>query len=150
MNRAFVSIKASEEVMQRYGDNFLKPSTAHAAGLDIRVDTSGVIPPGEALLVGTGIFMEIQDVRYCALLLPRSGLGMKGITLGNSPGLIDADYRGEIKLALRNESRESFEFSAGDRMAQMLIVQYAAPVVTVMPELSATERGEGGFGSTGS
>lgn len=149
MSKVFVSIKANGEVTQRYGGNFLKPSTEHAAGLDIRADASGTIQPGEALLVGTGVFMEIQDTRYCALLLPRSGLGMKGITLANSPGLIDADYRGEVKLAMRNESGEPFNFTAGDRLAQMVFVQFASPIVTVIPELSQTARGEGGFGSTG-
>ncbi len=150
MNRVIVNVKpASPEVLGMYGGNLLKPATAHAAGLDLRADMSGTIPPGEALLVGSGLFLEICDTRYCAFLLPRSGLGMKGITLANSPGLIDADYRGEVKMALRNESQAPFSFTAGDRMAQVVFMQFGSPVVEITSELGDTQRGEGGFGSTG-
>jgi len=85
----------------------------------------------------------------CALILPRSGLGCRGLRPGNTPGLIDPDYRGEIKVCLRNEGEETALLKRGDRIAQLLIIPFLAPGWMECAELPDTDRGEGGFGSTG-
>lgn len=124
--------------------------TQHAAGADIYacLDETFVLARGKIELISTGFAMEIP-VGYEAQIRPRSGLSLKGITVANAPGTIDADYRGEVKIILINLSESDFEISHHDRIAQMVI----APVVTAdfveADELSGTERGVGGFGSTG-
>lgn len=125
--------------------------TEHAAGMDIRAALSGdvVVRPGERLLVPTGLQMAIP-VGYEAQIRPRSGLAIRhGITMLNTPGTIDADYRGEIRVIVINHGREDFIIRHGDRIAQMVV----APVVQVRPvkvdELPDSTRGHGGFGSTG-
>lgn len=125
--------------------------TEHAAGMDIRAALSGdvVVRPGERLLVPTGLQMAIP-VGYEAQIRPRSGLAIRhGITMLNTPGTIDADYRGEIRVIVINHGREDFIIRHGDRIAQMVV----APVVQVRPvkvdELPESTRGHGGFGSTG-
>jgi dUTP pyrophosphatase len=123
-----------------------------AAGMDIRAylpDGKIGIPPMERKVVATGFKMEM-DSGYEAQIRPRSGLAIKeGITVVNSPGTIDSDYRGEVKVGLLNTSSTTFILEPGTRIAQMVIA--AVPRITVMEvdELSSTERGEGGLGSTG-
>ncbi len=125
--------------------------SAGAAGLDLRadVDESIVLAPGERALIPTGLVVELPD--GCeAQLRPRSGLALRhGVTLLNSPGTIDSDYRGEIKILMINLGGEQMSIERGDRIAQMVV----APVVRVRwreaEDLSETRRGEGGFGHTG-
>lgn len=125
--------------------------TELSAGLDLRanIDQSEVLLPLERKLIGTGLFMELP-AGYEAQVRPRSGLAYKhGITVLNSPGTIDADYRGEIKVLLMNLSNESFEIKDGERIAQMVVAKHEQIRWENGAELSATERGAGGYGSTG-
>ena len=125
--------------------------TAGSAGMDIRafVEAEVVLKPFERKLVPTGLFIELP-VGYEAQLRPRSGLAFKhGISLPNSPATIDSDYRGEIKVALINLSNEDFSIKNGDRIAQMIIAQHSRAEWISVEELNDTERGHGGFGSTG-
>jgi len=125
--------------------------TSLSAGLDLRANLEGseIIKPLERKLIGTGLFMELP-AGYEAQVRPRSGLAYKhGITVLNSPGTIDADYRGEIKVLLVNLSNESFEIKDGERIAQMVVAAHEQITWTSETELSATERGAGGYGSTG-
>ena len=124
-------------------------ATPASAGVDLRAAEGCVIRPGERALVSTGLRIALPE-GYEAQIRPRSGLALKhGIALPNAPGTIDADYRGEIGVILMNLGSEPFVVEPGDRIAQMVV----APVVRVAwaeaEALDATERGEGGFGSTG-
>jgi len=129
------------------------PLAAHAgdAGLDLRCLEPFRIAPGERSSVGTGLAVEIPE-GYAGLVLPRSGLALKhGVSLVNSPGLIDSGYRGEIRVLLLNtDSEEPFEAAAGDRIAQLMIVEHPRITPIEATELGGSDRGEGGFGSTGS
>lgn len=125
--------------------------TEAAAGVDLRANISEpiILKPLERTLVKTGLFMELP-VGYEAQVRPRSGLAFKhGITVLNSPGTIDADYRGEIGVILVNLSNENFTIENGERIAQMVISKHKRAKWILVEELSDTERGEGGFGSTG-
>ncbi len=125
--------------------------TQWAAGADICAEVSEplVIKPFERVLVGTGLFMELPE-GYEAQIRPRSGLALKhGITVLNSPGTIDADYRGEIKILLINLGQENFTINNGDRIAQMIIASYIQAEWQTETTLSETLRGEGGYGHTG-
>lgn len=125
--------------------------TVQAAGMDIRanVDEPVVLPPLGRALIPTGLFMSLP-VGYEAQIRPRSGLAIKkGITCLNSPGTIDADYRGEIGVILANMSNEDFTVCDGDRIAQMVIARHERAQWVECEELDETERGAGGFGSTG-
>jgi len=125
--------------------------TAHAAGLDLRanLDAPVTLSPLERALIPTGLSLEIP-VGYEAQVRPRSGLAYKhGIGLVNSPGTIDADYRGEIKVLLVNLSNEPFVVNDGERIAQLVIARHETIVWQPTGELSATGRGAGGYGSTG-
>jgi dUTP pyrophosphatase len=125
--------------------------TIASAGLDLRAFLSEkmVLLPLERKLVKTGLFMEIP-VGYEAQVRPRSGLALKnGITVLNSPGTIDADYRGEIGVILINLSQDPFEIQSGDRIAQVVFAQVEQAEWQLTDSLSETNRGEGGFGSTG-
>jgi dUTP pyrophosphatase len=128
------------------------PTRAHAgdAGLDLYAVEAAVIPPGERASIATGIAVEIAP-GHAGLVLPRSGLAARhGISVVNAPGLIDADYRGEVRVLLLNTDREqAFELAAGDRIAQLVIVAVAIPHVEEVPTLTDTVRGAGGFGSSG-
>jgi len=128
------------------------PERSHAddAGYDLRAAEAAVLEPGERASVGTGIALEIPQ-GYGGLVLPRSGLAARhGISLVNAPGLIDAGYRGEVRVLLLNTDRsETFSVQAGDRIAQLLLVRHEALEVEEAQELAETARGEGGFGSTG-
>lgn len=129
-----------------------KPATDGSAGVDLRANT--VMPfelkPGETMLVNTGLAIHLDDVKYAAMILPRSGLGHKhGVVLGNLTGLIDSDYQGELMVSLWNRSTEPFTVNPGDRIAQMVIVPVMQPQFVVVDSFESTERGEGGFNSTG-
>jgi dUTP pyrophosphatase len=121
------------------------------AGLDLRALEPCVLAPGERAAVRTGIAVEIPDGE-AGLVLPRSGLAARhGIALVNAPGLIDAGYRGEIRVLLLNTDRtEPFAIAAGDRIAQLLLVRVQTPEVIEVDALAASDRGAGGFGSSGS
>jgi dUTP pyrophosphatase len=125
--------------------------TSSSAGLDVRANLESPveIKPFERALVKTGLFMEIPDGVECQVR-PRSGLALKkGITVLNAPGTIDADYRGEVGVILINLSNESFIIEDGERIAQLVFATYKQAKWNEVAELSETERGEGGFGSTG-
>ena len=125
--------------------------TAHAAGLDLRanLDAPVTLGPLERALIPTGLSLEIP-VGYEAQVRPRSGLAYKhGIGLVNSPGTIDADYRGEIKVLLVNLSNEPFVVNDGERIAQLVVARHETIVWQPTGELSPTGRGAGGYGSTG-
>ncbi|MDX6650331.1 MAG: dUTP pyrophosphatase [Solirubrobacteraceae bacterium] len=128
------------------------PSRAHEgdAGLDLYASEAASLRPGARASVGTGIALEVPP-GHAALVLPRSGLAAKhGIALVNAPGLIDAGYRGEVRVLLHNtDAAEEFEVSAGDRIAQLLLVPFVTADPVEVQELAASERGAGGFGSSG-
>ncbi len=122
-----------------------------AAGMDIRaaLQTSLTLKPGERTLIPTGLQMSIPD-GFEAQIRPRSGLAIRnGITMLNSPGTIDADYRGEVKVIAINHGNDDFTVEHGDRIAQMVIAPVTQFPVKEVNDLSSTDRGEGGFGSTG-
>jgi dUTP pyrophosphatase len=128
------------------------PARAHDgdAGYDLHAAESATLGPGERASVGTGIAVEIPD--GCAgLVLPRSGLAARhGIAIVNAPGLIDAGYRGELRVLLLNTDRaESFAVAPGDRIAQLLLVRHEAPELQEVSELTESARGAAGFGSSG-
>jgi dUTP pyrophosphatase len=123
----------------------------HAAGMDICafLDVPLTLNPGDRVLIPTGLSVEIP-LGFEAQIRPRSGLALKhGITVLNSPGTIDADYRGEIKIILINLGQDVFEVNNGDRIAQMVIAAHAQVSWTIQAQLSETARGNGGFGHTG-
>ena len=126
-------------------------ATVGAAGMDLRAQLEAPITlaPLGRVLVPTGLFIELPQ-GYEAQVRPRSGLAIKyGLTVLNSPGTIDADYRGEIKVALVNLSAEPFEIQDGERIAQLVVARHEQVVWQPVEELGATERGAGGFGHTG-
>ena len=120
------------------------------AGLDLRAAEGVTVKPGERAMVPTGVAVAIPD-GHAGLVLPRSGLASKrGLTLANAPGLIDAGYRGEVVCAVVNlDPQEAVEIAAGDRIAQLVIVELPAVTPSFVDELPLSARGEGGFGSTG-
>jgi len=128
------------------------PTRAHEgdAGLDLYASEAASLRPGGRASVGTGVALEVPP-GHAALVLPRSGLAAKhGIALVNAPGLIDAGYRGEVRVLLLNtDAEEDFEVDVGDRIAQLLLVPFTSADPVEVPELAASERGEGGFGSSG-
>ena len=126
-------------------------ATPNAAGYDIRVAQESVtLQPGEIQLVSTGLVMELPEGIECQVR-PRSGLALEhGLTLPNSPGTIDPDYRGELRVIMQNLGSEAVTLSRGARIAQLVFSRFEAPDVVLVERLSETERGEGGFGSTGS
>ena len=126
-------------------------ATAHSAGMDLlaAVSEEVILQPGERRLIPTGIAIALPD-GYEAQLRPRSGLALKhGITLLNAPGTVDADYRGEVGAILVNLGQQAFTVRRGDRIAQMVIAAYSRARWQAVDTLPASERGEGGFGSTG-
>lgn len=128
-----------------------KYATKHSAGLDLRSNSEEpiVLHPLERAMVPTGLFIELPE-GYEAQIRPRSGLAIKhGISIVNSPGTIDADYRGEIRILLVNLSKEKFTIERGDRIAQMIVAKYEQIEWEAVHELDQSDRGEGGFGSTG-
>lgn len=132
-------------------DDLPLPAYAHAgdAGLDLRSAEDKVIEPGSFSLISSGFAMALPK-GYAAFIQPRSGLAAKhGISIVNTPGLVDCHYRGEVKIILINHGKEPFQVKKGDRIAQMVIQKVENARVEVVEELDPTSRGEGGFGSTG-
>jgi dUTP pyrophosphatase len=128
-----------------------KYQTELSAGMDLHanIDQPVTIQPGQREIISTGLFLELPE-GYEAQIRPRSGLAFKhGITVLNSPGTIDADYRGEIKVLLINHGQEAFEINDGERIAQMVIAEYTSIQWEETTQLNDTERGEGGYGSSG-
>ncbi len=127
-------------------------ATPGSAGLDLRacINEPIDIAPGQTLLIPTGIAIHVADPGYCAIILPRSGLGHKhGIVLGNLVGLIDSDYQGQLMVSTWNRGQQNFQICAMDRLAQLVIVPVAQVEWEVVEEFSTSTRGAGGFGSTG-
>ncbi len=138
----------------RIGDTIELPSYASegSAGLDLRacVDEDLTINPGETHLIPTGLAIYIRDPGYAGLIVPRSGLGHKhGIVLGNLVGLIDSDYQGQLFVSCWNRGSTPYTISVGERMAQLVIVPVAQVAFNRVDEFTSSERGAGGFGSTG-
>ena len=124
-------------------------ATPQAAGYDIRSAIEVVLNPGEIRLISTGLIMELPEGMECQVR-PRAGLALKyGITLPNSPGTIDPDYRGEVKIIIQNLGSEQVTLIRGERVAQLVFSLFQSPEVSEVKELSSTDRGEDGFGSTG-
>ena len=139
---------------QRLGNDFPLPSyaTDGSAGLDLRacVDQTTTVQPGETILIPTGMAIYVADPSFAAVLLPRSGLGHKhGIVLGNLVGLIDSDYQGQVYVSCWNRSSNPFNIEPGDRIAQMVVVPVVQVQFEVVDEFNTTDRGAGGFGSSG-
>lgn len=138
-------------IINSSGNSLPEYKTPDAAGMDLmaNIKESITLNSLERMLVPTGLYMEIPK-GFEAQIRPRSGLALKhGITCLNSPGTIDADYRGEIGVILANLSKEPFEIKNGDRIAQMVIAKHETVSWELVEELTISERGEGGFGSTG-
>lgn len=134
-----------------HGEGLALPAyeTEHAAGMDLRAAEDAILAPGARALVATGFAIALPE-GFEAQVRPRSGLAAKhGVTLLNSPGTIDADYRGEIKVILINHGAEAFAVKRGERIAQMVIAPVTRVVLKEAAELTGTARGAGGFGSTG-
>ncbi|MBT2299440.1 dUTP diphosphatase [Variovorax paradoxus] len=136
----------------RMQDQLPAYATSGSAGLDLRacLDAPITLEPNAWQLVGTGISIHLADPGYAALILPRSGLGHKhGIVLGNLVGLIDSDYQGELKVSAWNRSDTAFVLQPMERLAQLVIVPVVQAQFRVVSEFPPSERGEGGYGSTG-
>ena len=134
-----------KEVLPAYG-------TPGSAGLDLRacLDAPLTIEPGQTVLVPTGLAIHIGDPGYAAMILPRSGLGHKsGIVLGNLVGLIDSDYQGQLMVSTWNRSATTFVLQPMDRLAQLIVVPVLQVGFNVVEEFASSDRGAGGFGSTG-
>lgn len=138
----------------RLGAEFALPdyATAASAGLDLRalLDAPLTLQAGESALIPSGMAIHIGDPAVCAVILPRSGLGHKhGIVLGNGVGLIDADYQGPLMISCWNRSSSAFTIAPGERIAQLVFMPVVRAHWAVVDEFTASERGEGGFGSSG-
>ena len=140
--------------VKRLSPNAVIPqyATAGSAGMDLHacIDQPLTIAPGERVKVPTGLAIALPTPGYAAFLFPRSGLGVKsGITLPNCVGVVDSDYRGEVIVGLINLSDTDYTVQPGDRIAQMVILPVTHAQLRVVSELPQTQRGSGGFGSTG-
>ena len=127
-------------------------ATPGSAGLDLRacLDAAVTLEPGQTVLVPTGLSIHIADPGLAAVILPRSGLGHKhGVVLGNLVGLIDSDYQGQLMVSVWNRSQTAFVIQPMERIAQLVIVPVVQAQFRVVDEFGASDRGEGGFGSTG-
>lgn len=137
---------------QKLDERAALPERAHDgdAGLDLRALEGGSVAPGERLRVSTGLAVAIPD-GHAGLVVPRSGLASRhGVTVTNAPGLIDSGYRGELQVLLLNTDRaEAFDFEAGERIAQLVVVPVSLPSPQEVTDLGETVRGTGGFGSSG-
>lgn len=137
---------------QRLREQLPAYATPGSAGLDLRacIDAPLEIEPGATHLIPTGIAMHLADPGYAALILPRSGLGHKqGIVLGNLVGLIDSDYQGQVMVSTWNRGSRSFTLTPMERFAQLMIVPVVQARFKLVDEFAASDRGAGGFGSTG-
>jgi len=138
----------------RLGQSIPMPeyATQGSAGLDLRacLDEIIILKPGETILIPTGLSVYIGNPEWAAMLLPRSGLGHKhGIVLGNLVGLIDSDYQGQLMVSCWNRGSKDFTIEIGERIAQMVIVPVVQGGFDIVSEFKESDRGEGGFGSTG-
>lgn len=127
-------------------------ATTGSAGLDLRamLDEPLTLNPGETRLIKTGLAIHLADPGYAALILPRSGLGHKhGIVLGNLVGLIDSDYQGELMVSTWNRGQEAFTIEPMERIAQLVVVPVVQMQMNVVDDFETSDRGAGGFGSTG-
>ena len=127
-------------------------ATAGSAGLDLRacINAPVTIAPGETVLIPTGLAIQIADPGYAAMILPRSGLGHKnGIVLGNLVGLIDSDYQGPLQVSTWNRGNAEFTIQPMDRIAQLIVVPVVQVALNVVEDFETSDRGSGGFGSTG-
>ena len=141
----------SVKVVNKSDNELPQYQTSYSAGMDLRasIEDDIILEPLQRQLIGTGIYIELPE-GYEAQIRPRSGLAYKhGISVLNSPGTIDADYRGEIKVLLVNISNEAFTIKPDERIAQMIIAEHAQADWQQVDSLSDTERAAGGFGSTG-
>ena len=145
-----------DKVQIRIVNNLIKSiptyATKGSAGLDLRAAVKDKIylRPNETLLIPTGLSIFIEDKNYAATLLPRSGLGHKnGIVLGNLVGLIDSDYQGELMISCWNRGKESYFIEPMERIAQMVFIRVEHPEFEIVEEFQNTERGDKGFGSSG-
>lgn len=139
---------------KRLGDSIPMPTyaTTGSAGLDLRacVDAPLTLEPGQTELIPTGMSIFIEDPSLCAMILPRSGLGHKhGIVLGNLVGLIDSDYQGQLFVSCWNRGQTTFTVEPGERIAQLVLVPVVQADFEFVEEFTETDRGEGGFGSSG-
>jgi len=139
---------------EKIGQSIALPaySTGGSAGLDLRacIDEGVVLRPGSTELIPTGLAIYIEDPGYAAVILPRSGLGHKhGIVLGNLVGLIDSDYQGELMISAWNRGDTEFVIEPGDRIAQLVVLPVQQVKFELVEEFTNTERGAGGFGSSG-
>lgn len=129
-----------------------EPATDGSAGMDLRaaVETPIELAPGDSVLVPTGLAIHIGDPAWCALIVPRSGLGHKqGLVMGNLVGVIDADYQGPLMISCWNRGKAPVSIAPGDRVAQLLLVPVGRARLRVVQSFAPSQRGEGGFGSTG-
>ena len=136
----------------RLRDQLPRYATSGSAGLGLRacLDTPVTLEPGDTTLVPTGLAIHIADPGYCAIILPRSGLGHKhGIVLGNLVGLIDSDYQGQLFVSTWNRGRTSFRLEPMERLAQLVIVPVVQVEFDLVDDFDESARGAGGFGSTG-
>jgi dUTP pyrophosphatase len=137
---------------ERVRDQLPHYATSGSAGLDLRacLDAPVILNPGETRLIPTGLAMHLSDTGYAAMILPRSGLGHKhGVVLGNLVGLIDSDYQGQLMVSVWNRGQEAFTIQPFERIAQMVIVPVVQAAFSIVEEFADSERGAGGFGSTG-
>jgi dUTP pyrophosphatase len=149
MSASLIELKVLDERIRSHLPAYATPGSA---GMDLRacIDAPLAVSPGETLLVPTGVAIHIADRRLAALILPRSGLGHKhGIVLGNLVGLIDSDYQGPLMVSCWNRGREPFTLQPLDRLAQLVIVPVVHASFRLVDAFESTERGEGGFGSSG-
>jgi len=129
-----------------------EPATVASAGMDLRaaIDAPLTLEPNQSILISTGLAIHIGDPGYCAVILPRSGLGHKqGIVLGNLVGLIDADYQGPLMISCWNRGGAPYTIAPGDRIAQLVILPVAHAQFRVVEQFAASQRGSGGFGHSG-
>jgi len=148
-NMKKIDLKILDPRMQ---DQLPAYGTPGSAGLDLRacIDEAITIKPGETVLIPTGLAIHIGDPAYAAMILPRSGMGHKhGIVLGNLVGLIDSDYQGQLMVSTWNRGQNDFVLNPMERLAQLIIVPVLQVGFNIVEEFGGSERGEGGFGSTG-
>ena len=136
----------------RMKDQLPAYATPGSAGLDLRacIDTPITIEPGQTVLIPTGLAIHLADPNYAAMILPRSGMGHKnGIVLGNLVGLIDSDYQGQLMISTWNRGQNAFTLQPMERLAQLIVVPILQVGFDIVDEFDNSERGDGGFGSTG-
>jgi dUTP pyrophosphatase len=144
-----LDIKILDARMRDYLPAYATPGSA---GLDLRacLDEAVTLEPGQTTLVPTGLAIHIEDPGYAALILPRSGLGHKhGVVLGNLVGLIDSDYQGQLMISTWNRGATAFTLNPLERLAQLVIVPVVQATFNIVDDFAQSERGAGGFGSTG-